>query len=409
MLRASLTLMAGSFAAQAIPLLVGPWLTRLYSPEQWGIYTAFAAAAATVAAVACARYEFALPMAGDEDTAVAVLRLCLRIFVAVVGACALFTTVWWWDRPASVWVWWPLAVAALGAVQVLSMWATRQERFQALASSRVVQHAGAALLQGWAGLAGLGLVGLVLGPAVAAVFACVLLALRPPTGGWWRLVRSSVSGPSLAGVAQRFRHFPLLNTPHAFLGTLQDAVMVALLVAWSGEVAAGLWGLALRYLKAPATWVGGAVSQVLYPRLCRCTPEHARLLVRQTVGVLCAGGVLWAAVLMVAGPAAFAWAFGSSWREAGDLARALGPYVAAHFVASPLAVVTMAWGAQAWALQVAVVGQVVFIAAAAGGLWWGGLQGAGWCISAAMVVYFAFYVFKLMRWKAIPHAVVDAP
>lgn len=408
MLRASLTLMAASALAQVVPLLLGPWLTRLYSPEQWGVYTAFAAAAAAVATVVSARYEFALPLAPDEQTALALLRLCLRIFCIVVGVCALTTAVWLWAAEPSIWAWWPLAVAALGAVQVLSMWATRQEQFQALASGRFVQHGGGAVLQWLAGLAGLGAVGLVWGPVLAAWAAVALLAARPPAGGWRALVRLPVWGADLATVARQYRQFPLLNTPHAFLGAVQDAVVVALLVAWSGEVAAGLWGLALRYLKAPATWVGGAVSQVLYPRLCRSEPEQARLLVHQTVGALALLGLLIAAGVMAAGPSVFAWAFGEPWREAGELARALGPYVAAHFVASPLAVVTMAWGAQAWALRLALWGQAAFLAAAALGLWLGGLQAAGWCISAVMVVYFTFYVLTLMRWKAIPHAVVDA-
>ena len=44
---------------------------------------------------------------------------------------------------------------------------------------------------------------------------------------------------TLASVARRFREFPLLNTPHAFAGALQDTLAVALLVAWTGEAAAG--------------------------------------------------------------------------------------------------------------------------------------------------------------------------
>ena len=44
---------------------------------------------------------------------------------------------------------------------------------------------------------------------------------------------------------------------------------------------------------------------------------------------------------------------------------------------SPLAVVTMAWGAQAWALRLALWGQAVFVAALALGVQVGGLSGAG--------------------------------
>ncbi len=54
LVRATLTLLAGGVLAQALPLLLGPWLTRLYRPEEFGHYTVFAAVAANLAVVACA-------------------------------------------------------------------------------------------------------------------------------------------------------------------------------------------------------------------------------------------------------------------------------------------------------------------------------------------------------------------
>ena len=55
-------------------------------------------------------------------------------------------------------------------------------------------------------------------------------------------------------------------------------------VATQGPAAAGFWGLTLRYLKAPATLVGGAVSQALYPKLAlagaRPTRESRRAVLR---------------------------------------------------------------------------------------------------------------------------------
>ena len=68
-------------------------------------------------------------------------------------------------------------------------------------------------------------------------------------------------------------------------------------------------------------------------------------------------------------------------------------------MAAPLAVVTMAWQAQRWALRLAVVGQVVFIAALALGLWWGGLLGGAWAVSAVMVPYFGYFFVKLAFWN----------
>jgi O-antigen/teichoic acid export membrane protein len=262
----------------------------------------------------------------------------------------------------------------------------------------VLQHGGGAVLQVLLGLAAWGVAGLWWGPVAAAALAALTLAwtVRPAVG--WAAV-GRVPANEWRSAMREHRDFPLLNTPHAFASAAQDTLALLLIAAWVGDASAGLWALALRYLKAPATLVGGAVSSALYPQLTQATtPDEGRRHLRHTVRVLLTLGLGWAGVLMAVGPALFAWAFGEPWREAGELARALAPYLALHFVASPLAVVTMAWQAQAWALRLAVVGQVAFVAGLAGGLAWGGLVGAGWGVSAVMLGYFGYYLLALWRW-----------
>ena len=297
-------------------------------------------------------------------------------------------------------LWLPAAVGVLGLVSLATLNATRAQRFRGLAVARVLQHGGGALLQLGAGLLHAGVMGLIVAPIAAALAAVAAL-------GW--------PGPAQAAraqwqaVARLHRSFPILNTPHAFLGALQDTLAVALIAGSLGPAAAGAWGLALRYLKAPATLVGGAVSQALYPRLTPASGQAAgctaagRALVLRTMLLLAALAAPLVAVLWWLGPALFTWAFGPARADAGLLARALAVYIGLHFIASPLGVVTMAWQAQAWALKLALVGQAVFVAALAGGLAWGGLAGAGWAVSGAMALYFGWYFSRLATWP------LDAP
>ncbi len=399
MLRAILTLLAGGALAQALPLLLGPWLTRLYQPADFGSYHLFAAVAANLAVVACARYEFALPLAQQDAEATALRSLCLRLLALATGVTALGATAWalW---AGVLWpLWLPVAVGVLGWVSLASLNATRAQRFRRLALARVLQHGGAALLQGLAGLWQLGLTGLIVAPTLAALAAAAAL-------GW--------PGPARAARAQwlaaarAHRSFPLLNTPHAFLGALQDTLAIALIAGSLGPAAAGAWGLALRYLKAPATLVGGAVSQVLYPRLAPvagdlpgCTAAGRALVLRTMVLLAVLASPLVAALWWL-GPALFTWAFGPDWAPAGGLARALALYIGLHFIASPLGVVTMAWQAQAWALKLALLGQALFVAALGLGLHWGGLQGAGWAVSGVMAAYFGWYFSRLATWPVGP-------
>ena len=393
LLRATLTLMAGGALAQALPLLLGPLLTRLYTPTQFGLYHLFAAVAANVAVVACARYEHALPLARDDDEARALVALCRWILLAVIGGSAVGAVAWALHISALWPLWLPAAVGAFGGLSLATLAATRAQRFGALATSRVLQHGGGAALQAAAGAAGAGLWGLIVAPIAAALAAAAWLCPRQGLG--WHVPRAALNA-----AARRHRDFPLLNTPHAFLGALQDTLAVALIAAWQGPAAAGFWGLALRYLKAPATLVGGAVSQALYPALAAggAATAQGRQAVRRVMRTLALLALPLVLALWLFAPAAFAAAFGASWREAGELARSLALYIGLHFVASPLSVATMAWGAQAWALKLSLVGQALFIAALAAGLAIGGLNAAGWAVSAAMALYFGWFFWKLATW-----------
>jgi len=350
LLRATLTLLAGGALAQALPLLLGPLLTRLYSPQDFGAFHLFAAVATNLAVVACGRYEFALPLARAANEATALLRLCGRILALVALLSTLGGLGWAWWSSLGWALWLGPAVAVGGALSLATMWATRAAGFRALAIARVLQYGGAALAQALAGLLGGGVTGLVIAPIAAQLLATAVLALggqrtgsdastdadadsdadtgAAPEG----VLKSDPSAPGprlpLRQIALRYKEFPLLNTPHAFLGALQDTVSIALIAAVLGPAAAGFWGLALRYLKAPATLVGSAVSQVLYPQLAAHGPGPslaARTALRRVMAMLGALALGLTAGLALLGPWLFECLFGPGWREAGELARVLAP------------------------------------------------------------------------------------
>ncbi|MFZ3125636.1 MAG: oligosaccharide flippase family protein [Acidovorax sp.] len=402
LLRATLTLLTGSVLAHALPLLLGPVLTRLYAPGDFGQYALLWAIVTNLAVVACARYEFALPIEKTPRGAALLMALCARLLTAAIAMSSLVALVLiFWQGMALAWLL-PVGVLAIGATQWLTMWATRSQRFGLLSAARLVQQGGGALLQVLLGLLKAGTPGLLLGPIGAGLGAAWLLARPAPPGGWRRVWCQPLS--RLKAMAVRHRDFPLYNTPHAFMGALQDTLALLLIATWAGDAAAGFWALALRYLKAPASLLGGALSQALYPQLLQArSGAEARAMVRRTMLMLALLAAPLAAMLLLWGPDLFTWIFGAQWRDAGALARGLGLYIGLHFIASPLSVVTLAWRAQPWALRLSLVGQVVFFAGLAAGLHWGGLAGAAWGVSASMAAYFLYYFRTLAFWSEIPH------
>ena len=351
--------------AQAVPLALGPLLTRLYGPEQFGQYALFAAVAVNCSVVACARYEYALPLVEDRTRARDLMALCQRVLIATtLASCPL---AWWLGTTGylAAWAWLPPTVAVAGRGAVAH--AVGDARADpALARARVLQHGGGAIPRRGPGAIALPH-GLVVGSLVATAATALALRRPAPQGGWWGLWQ--VPREAWRAACREHRSFPLLNTPHAFAGALQDTLTMALLTWWSGDAAAGFWGLALLPEGPGHAGRRGRVAGALSPARRRRRTAASPHVVRQVMLVLGLAVLPLVLVLLLFGPALFALLFGERWRAGGrKLSRALAPYIGVLSWRRRCRVVTAWDAAQAWALRLALVSQVAFLGALALGL-----------------------------------------
>ena len=65
-----LTLMTGTIIAQAIPIAISPILTRIYRPEDFGLYAIFVAIITILGSVASGRYELAIMLPKKDEDAI---------------------------------------------------------------------------------------------------------------------------------------------------------------------------------------------------------------------------------------------------------------------------------------------------------------------------------------------------
>lgn len=399
--------------SQAIPLLMAPLLTRQFGAEALGHWALFAALAANLATVANLRYEYAVLLPRRTGQAALLLELCLWIaagmgLVSVALSLGLLVI-----APSLGGRWSGLSaldpallalgpvVALLGCQQAMTLWANRQGRFGLIGQSRVLQQGGLAAAQALAMLAGwTTAAALVVAQLLSSVLAPLWLQMRGPELRWRRSSTGAAArrhGLHLRRLAVAHRQFPLINSPHAFVNALQETVVLAFITAWSGAEVAGYYAVMVRLVKAPASLVGGALSEVLLSTLaadwrggCSLRPRLSRSL-WALAGLALPGMVL----LFITGPDLFAWALGEPWRVSGELARWFAPYVAAHFISAPLTVAPMVTGRQAGALAFSLVGNALYIAVLGVVLAQGGtLRTALAGISLVLPLYFA----ALLAW-----------
>lgn len=330
---------------QGVAVLASPILTRLYAPDDFGVFTVYIAILSTLSVVVSLRYQLAIPLPKDDDTAANLLVLSLLIVPAVsllagVGVFSLSDQIVRWTNTPAVkpYLWLlPLNLLGAGGYQVFNYWAVRKKDFDRIARTKLIQSLGKILTQVSLGLVKLGPLGLLLGDVVGRVSGSGTLAVMA-----YNQSREALGQVNIAGVRQvayRYRRFPLLSTESALLNRAGLDLPPLLLAAFYGPQVVGWFGLGLRMIKLPMTLVGRSVAQVYIGEASQLAQEDPgalhRLFLKTARRLLLVGGIP-IALLGLSSPWLFALVFGEVWREAGAYVQLLTVMFIAEFVVVPV-------------------------------------------------------------------------
>ncbi len=371
------TLVGGTAGAQLIGIAAAPILTRLYSPEDFGMLAVFAGLLAMVLVVSSLRYELAVPLPEEDRQAAQVVALSLLLVVVTAGLSAIVVVFFSSSIARAVgspslagYLWLlPIAVLVGGAYSVFSYWSVRTKSFTVLAATKVRQALAAVAIQ----LAAfkLGSVGLIAGQVAGHSVGTASLALPALA----KLQPKNIKWPEIKTAATRYRKFPLFSTWEGLSNSAGVQLPPIMFAAFFSPAAAGLYSLAIRVLLLPIDLVGRAVGQVFFAQAAEAhRQERLGTLVEKLHAKLVHIGLPPALLLMLVGPDLFALVFGPAWRVSGEFARWMVPWLYLTFVSSPLSTLFAVVERQDQGLAFQVVLLVARVAAITFGAWIGDLK-----------------------------------
>ena len=397
----NVSLLAGGTAfAQGIAILALPVLTRIYSPNEFGILGIFTALLGMISVIATLRYEIAIPLPESDQSAANLLGVALvcvaATTVAVVVIVNLFgqQIVLLMKAPLLAKYLWllPIAIAATGAYSVFQFWATRKKAFKRIARTRVEQSIGGVttqLLMGWTGT---GALGLIVGQIVSNGAGFFGLARRAFSDD--RTVLQGVGVAGMRAVAREYDRFPKFSTFEALTNSASVQMPIILIAGLTASAEVGYLMLALRIMQAPMGIIGASISQVYFSR---AVEEHRndRLgdFTARTIGGLAKIGIGPLIFVGIIAPSVFGLIFGAEWQRAGELVAWMTPWFVLQFLVSPVSMSLHVTNNQrlALALQIVGVSLRVLMVLAAGAVLAGQFVAETFAISG-----FLFYVFYLM-------------
>lgn len=319
------SVLAGSNAlGQAIALLVSPLLTRLYTPEDFGMLAIYMSLTTILGVLVCLRYEMAIVLPEDdtEGATLAILSLVCVLLTTLVTAIGLY---FFGDELTSLlstpqmkpFLWaLPLSVFLLGMFTAFRYWAIRQNAYGQIGQARIKQVLGSVLVQIVAfPLGALGLIGGQLAnQGVGSVSLGKRFLSRPDI--------RSVTVSKLWYAARRYKHLPLISVWAGLLNRTSAQLPALMFAALFGPAVAGFYALATRVVNTPAGVMSGALSSVLFSSAASAhrqggLGELARKTHRRLVVVALPPLLL----LALISPQLFEWVFGAQWTQSGLFAQ----------------------------------------------------------------------------------------
>jgi len=332
-----LAMLSGGVAAgQLFLALSTPLLTRLYTPEDFGVFAVIIAILAMFNSVSSMRLETSLPVCRPE-TLVTGLATTLSLAVCTVALLTLGIAVTeFFLLPPTVGpelrkALWVVPIAALLGALALPLVYLRIRRgdfrtYGLARLTRLVSQGSGQIVFGFAGMTQLGLpLGYALGPG-----ASLFLLLRGAGAEMQQIMRVELRQVG-AYIREHWRH-PLYMMPAAILYEAVQFLPAVLLAAVFSPAAAGFFTLSQRVLGLPVRFLSQSAGQVLLGEASEASrgelSRRVRVIVRQFFFL----GILIILPMVLIGSDGWEFLFGERWGKAWTFVFALSPMYLLRFV-----------------------------------------------------------------------------
>lgn len=359
-------LLLGAGLAQVITLLFTTFLTRVYSPSDFGILSLYLTVAGFLTVIFSGRYELAIMLPENDSKAFSLLQLSsyLMLFFSFIFFLSLFFL----EEPIlklfglaelENWLWFiPLSTVLLALGQIFSYWAVRLNAYKFISIARVAESVttgAGSLLFSFFGTAGL-LIGNVTGQIVAPVLFFFKLIFNNKN-------RENVSSQKLVSLAKEYSAFPRINVLQSLIDLFQFSGIIFFLSVFFSVEKAGLYALCIRILQVPMGLVIKPIAQVFFSEASRAYSQKGNLasLTRKVAAqtALMVSPVLFA--ILLAGPFLFSFLFGENWKEAGIFAQIMVIWVYLDFIRAPISQLAIILRKQSTMLLISLIGNILLL------------------------------------------------
>lgn len=330
-------LATGSFIAQIIAVVCSPILTRIYSPEDMGIFTYIISLTAIFMGVINARYDMSI-VTEKEDTNVMPL---LQLSFIVGGVVTFFSTIGLGvavinqGLPAIWIVYVFLILLSYAIINPLTAYNNRLKEYKVISKTytlrKTIQNIGA-IITGFFTKTGHGLIlPYVIGQYLGINSQSKTLRTK-------KNELFSINKEKVIEVAKLHKNQPLFSLPAQLANSMSYSLITVFVTNLFGLATVGYYAISVKLLGLPLALIGGNISKVFVERASveyKQTGGYKKAF-NQTFWILLSISIPMVIILYIVSPALCEWFLGKGWGVSGEYIRILAPMFGVRFITSAL-------------------------------------------------------------------------
>ena len=332
-------LIIGTIAAQSIPIILQPFLRRIYSPEDFGAMAVYLTIFGMASIAISLRYEAAIVLPKNNIAAANTFSLSCLINICF-SACMLAALLFFknefaelinFPKKYSNYLYFlPFACSAFGIYQSMNYWLIRQKAFRASANNKIARRGAEGAVQTAAGLLKIP-GGLFIGDLIGN-FANVISGLLQVIKNNFSF--KTISLRKMLYALNKYSDFPKFNVIPTLLSSAATVLPFLFINKLYSTETVGYLDLSRLVLSIPLTFIAGSISQVFFQQTTE--KKHNFLSIKKDVAnilyVLLAIVFIEAGIILLFGPALFGFVFGSKYELSGFFSQILIFSFALNFI-----------------------------------------------------------------------------
>ncbi len=354
--------MTGTTIAQAIPIAISPILTRIYTPEDFGLFALFVAIASIFGSIANGRYELAIMLPKKDEDAINIFALGFIItsiisfvlLILVILFNEYFTNLFN-NKEISVWLYFvPIAVFFTGLFNILNYFNNRRKNYKDIANATIIKSVILAIVQLSVGFIKSGVTGLISGQILSQMFANMRL-LKNIIGD--KVLLSKITKVKIIALAKRYKDFPKFSMWATLANTLSLHLTNILISTLYSVTTLGFYSLVQRVLGVPSSLIGNSIGQVFFQEATKEKQETGKAIktFNSTVKNLIVIGLPSFGILFFIVEDLFAFVFSEEWRIAGVYAKIILPLFFIRFISSTVSSINIVFEKQKIGLYINIL------------------------------------------------------